>query len=68
VVTDAELAQQVQFGGGGIPRRRRLHRLDAHDAGDFNLADPAVGNLQLLNIASAGALKRIWARPRNSCP
>jgi len=57
VVTDAELAQQVQFGGGGIPRVVDYIAWMRMMPENFNLADPAVGNLQLLNIASAGALK-----------
>jgi ABC-type uncharacterized transport system involved in gliding motility auxiliary subunit len=57
VVTDAQLAQQVQFGGGGVPRVVDYIAWMRMTPENFNLSDPAVGNLQLLNIASAGALK-----------
>jgi ABC-type uncharacterized transport system involved in gliding motility auxiliary subunit len=57
VVTDAELAQQVQFAVGGIPRVVDYVAWMRMTPANFNLSDPAVGNLQLLNIATAGALK-----------
>jgi ABC-type uncharacterized transport system involved in gliding motility auxiliary subunit len=57
VVVDAELAQQVQFGGGGVPRVVDYIAWLRMQPENFNLNDPAVGNLQLLNVATPGALK-----------
>src|SRR5204862_3804449 len=57
IVADAELAQQVQFGGGGIPRVVDYIVWLRMMPENFNLSDPVTGNLQLLNIATAGALK-----------
>ena len=58
VVTDAQLAQQVQVGGaGGVPQVVDYVAWMRMTPDTFNLNDPVTGNLQLLNIASAGALK-----------
>ena len=57
VLVDAELAQQVQFGGGGAPQVISYIPWLRMMPENFNTGDPATGNLQLLNIATAGALK-----------
>lgn len=53
VVVDAEMAQQVQFGGRVVDYVAWLRATPDN----FAAGDPATGNLQLLNIATAGALK-----------
>jgi gliding motility-associatede transport system auxiliary component len=53
VVVDAELGQQVQFGGRVVDYIAWLRM----QPDNFNMNDPAVGNLQLLNVATPGALK-----------
>jgi ABC-type uncharacterized transport system involved in gliding motility auxiliary subunit len=57
VLVDAQLAQQVQFGGGGAPRVVDYIAWLRLQPDNFDLNDPATGNLQLLNVATAGALK-----------
>jgi len=57
VLVDAELAQQVQFGAGGVPRVVDYIAWLRATPANFSQDDPATGNLQLLNIATAGALK-----------
>jgi ABC-type uncharacterized transport system involved in gliding motility auxiliary subunit len=53
IVGDAELAQQVQVGPQVTGYLAWLRMLPE----SFNAADPVTGNLQQLNIATAGALK-----------
>jgi ABC-type uncharacterized transport system involved in gliding motility auxiliary subunit len=53
VVADAEMAQQVQFGGRVVDYVAWLRGTPEN----FAAGDPATGNLQLLNIATAGAFK-----------
>jgi ABC-type uncharacterized transport system involved in gliding motility auxiliary subunit len=53
VVVDAEMAQQVQFGGRVVDYIAWLRATPEN----FSADDPATGNLQLLNIATAGAFK-----------
>ena len=58
VVTDAELAQQVQVGGaGGAPQVVDYIAWLRATPANFAAGDPITGNLQQLNIATAGALK-----------
>jgi ABC-type uncharacterized transport system involved in gliding motility auxiliary subunit len=58
VVTDAELAQQVQVNGpGGAPRVVDYIAWMKMSPTNANTSDPVTSNLQQLNIASAGALK-----------
>jgi len=58
VVGDAELAQQVQVGGaGGAPQVTGYIVWIRMMQASFNASDPVTGNLQQLNIATAGALK-----------
>jgi len=58
VVGDAELAQQVQVGGaGGAPQVTGYIVWLRMTPEEFNANDPVTGNLQQLNIATAGALK-----------
>ncbi|HYM18261.1 MAG TPA: Gldg family protein [Micropepsaceae bacterium] len=58
VVTDADLAQQVQVAGpGGQPRVIDYIAWMRMTPANVNASDPVTGNLQQLNIASAGALK-----------
>jgi ABC-type uncharacterized transport system involved in gliding motility auxiliary subunit len=58
VVADADLAQPVQFGGpGGQPRVIDYIAWLRMTPANFNTSDPVTANLQMLNVASAGALK-----------
>ena len=58
VVTDADLAQAVQVGGpGGQPRVIDYIAWMRMTPANFDRSDPITANLQLLNIASAGAIK-----------
>src|SRR5258708_18772637 len=59
VVTDADLAQPVQFGGGagGQPQVIAYIAWLRMTPLNFNTSDPVTANLQMLNIAKAGALK-----------
>ena len=58
VVTDADLAQPVQFGGpGGQPQVIDYIAWLRMTPANFNTSDPLTANLQMLNVASAGALK-----------
>jgi ABC-type uncharacterized transport system involved in gliding motility auxiliary subunit len=58
VVGDADLAQPVQFGGpGGQPQVIDYIAWMRMTPANFNTSDPITANLQMLNIASAGALK-----------
>jgi ABC-type uncharacterized transport system involved in gliding motility auxiliary subunit len=58
VVADADLAQPVQFGGpGGQPRVIDYIAWLRMTPANFNTSDPVTANMQMLNVASAGALK-----------
>ena len=57
IVGDGELAQQVQVGGPGGPRVTGYIAWMRMTPASFNADDPVTGNLQQLNIATAGALK-----------
>ena len=58
VVTDADLAQPVQFGGPtGQPQVIDYIAWLRMTPLNFNTSDPITANLQVLNIATAGALK-----------
>ena len=58
IVADADLAQPVQFGGpGGQPRVIDYIAWLRMTPANFNTSDPVTANLQMLNVASAGALK-----------
>jgi ABC-type uncharacterized transport system involved in gliding motility auxiliary subunit len=58
VVTDADLAQPVQFGGPtGQPQVIDYIAWLRMTPLNFNTSDPVTANLQVLNIATAGALK-----------
>jgi ABC-type uncharacterized transport system involved in gliding motility auxiliary subunit len=58
VVTDAELAQQVQVGGaGGAPQVVDYIAWLRATPANFATNDPVTGNLQQLNIATAGTIK-----------
>ena len=58
VVTDADLAQPVQFGGAaGQPQVIDYIAWMRMTPLNFNTSDPITANLQMLNIATAGALK-----------
>jgi len=59
VVTDADLAQPVQVGGGpnGQPRVIDYIAWLRMTPANFNTSDPITANLQVVNIATAGALK-----------
>src|SRR6185503_2524602 len=57
IVGDGELAQQVQVGGPGGPQVTGYLAWMRMTPGSFNPNDPVTGNLQQLNIATAGALK-----------
>src|SRR5262249_35844160 len=55
---DADLAQPVQFGGpAGQPQVIDYIAWLRMTPANFNTNDPVTANLQMLNIASAGALK-----------
>jgi ABC-type uncharacterized transport system involved in gliding motility auxiliary subunit len=59
VVTDADLAQPVQFGGpAGQPQVIDYIAWLRMTPLNFNTSDPITANLQVLNIATAGALKQ----------
>jgi ABC-type uncharacterized transport system involved in gliding motility auxiliary subunit len=59
VVTDAELAQQVQVGGpGGAPQVVDYIAWLRATPANFAANDPITGNLQQLNIATAGTIKQ----------
>ncbi|HYK80635.1 MAG TPA: Gldg family protein [Micropepsaceae bacterium] len=58
VVTDADLAQPVQFGGPtGQPQVIDYIAWLRMTPLNFNTSDPITANLQVLNVATAGALK-----------
>src|SRR6266550_4133016 len=58
VVTDADLAQPVQFGGpAGQPQVIDYIAWLRMTPLNFNTGDPITANLQVLNVATAGALK-----------
>lgn len=58
VVTDAELAQQVQVGGpGGAPAVVDYIAWLRATPANFAAGDPVASNLQQLNIATAGTVK-----------
>jgi len=58
VVGDADLAQPVQFGGPtGQPQVIDYIAWLRLTPANFNTSDPITANLQVLNIATAGALK-----------
>jgi ABC-type uncharacterized transport system involved in gliding motility auxiliary subunit len=57
IVGDAELAQQVQVGGPAGPQVTGYIAWMRMLPASFNASDPVTGNLQQLNIATAGALK-----------
>jgi ABC-type uncharacterized transport system involved in gliding motility auxiliary subunit len=57
IVGDGELAQQVQVGGPGGPQVTGYLAWMRMTPASFNPNDPVTGNLQQLNIATAGALK-----------
>src|SRR5262245_19138312 len=57
IVGDAELAQQVQVAGPAGPRVTGYLAWMRMTPASFNAQDPVTGNLQQLNIATAGALK-----------
>jgi len=58
VVTDAELAQPVQFGGPtGQPRVIDYIAWLRMTPANFDHSDPITANLQVLNVATAGAIK-----------
>jgi len=57
IVGDGELAQQVQVGGPQGPRVTGYVAWMRMLPASFNADDPVTGNLQQLNIATAGALK-----------
>jgi ABC-type uncharacterized transport system involved in gliding motility auxiliary subunit len=58
VVTDADLAQPVQFGGpGGQPQVIDYIAWLRMIPANFDRSDPITANLQVLNIATPGALK-----------
>jgi ABC-type uncharacterized transport system involved in gliding motility auxiliary subunit len=58
VVTDADLAQPVQFGGPtGQPQVIDYIAWLRMTPSNFNTSDPVTANLQVLNVATAGALK-----------
>jgi len=60
VVADAELAQPVQFGGGpgGQPQVVDYIAWMRMTPNNFDRNDPITANLQVLNVATAGALKQ----------
>jgi ABC-type uncharacterized transport system involved in gliding motility auxiliary subunit len=59
VVTDADLAQPVQFGGpAGQPQVIDYIAWLRLTPANFNTSDPITANLQVLNIPTAGALKQ----------
>jgi ABC-type uncharacterized transport system involved in gliding motility auxiliary subunit len=58
IVGDAELAQQVQVGGPQGPQVTGYVAWMRMMPASFNADDPVTGNLQQLNIATAGALKK----------
>jgi ABC-type uncharacterized transport system involved in gliding motility auxiliary subunit len=58
VVGDANLAQPVQFGGAnGQPQVIDYIAWMRMTPANFNHSDPVTANLQVLNVATAGALK-----------
>jgi ABC-type uncharacterized transport system involved in gliding motility auxiliary subunit len=57
IVGDGELAQQVQVGGPAGPQVTGYLAWMRMTPASFNPNDPVTGNLQQLNIATAGALK-----------
>jgi ABC-type uncharacterized transport system involved in gliding motility auxiliary subunit len=57
IVGDAELAQQVQVAGPTGPQVTGYIAWMRMTPANFNADDPVTGNLQQLNIATAGALK-----------
>ena len=59
VVTDADLAQPVQFGAGPGGQARVIDYIAwlRMTPVNFNTGDPITANMQVLNIATAGALK-----------
>jgi ABC-type uncharacterized transport system involved in gliding motility auxiliary subunit len=58
VIGDADLAQAVQVGGpGGQPRVIDYVAWMRMTPANFDHSDPITSNLQILNIASAGAVK-----------
>jgi ABC-type uncharacterized transport system involved in gliding motility auxiliary subunit len=57
IVGDAELAQQVQVAGPAGPQVTGYLAWMRMTPASFNAQDPVTGNLQQLNIATAGALK-----------
>ena len=57
IVGDAELAQQVQVGSATGPQVTGYIAWMRMMPASFNANDPVTGNLQQLNIATAGALK-----------
>ena len=60
VVADAELAQPVQFGGGpgGQPQVVDYIAWMRMTPNNFDRSDPITASLQVLNVATAGALKQ----------
>src|SRR5262249_1884993 len=69
VVTDAELAQQVQVNGpGGRPRVIDYIAWIRMSPANANTSDPVTGNLQQLNVASAGALNPAQGATTKSTP
>jgi ABC-type uncharacterized transport system involved in gliding motility auxiliary subunit len=56
VVGDAELAQRVRYGAGGAQTLEYIVWLKL-GAANLNREDPVTGDLNTINVASAGALK-----------
>jgi gliding motility-associatede transport system auxiliary component len=68
IVGDAELAQQVQVAGPGGPQVTGYLAWMRMTPASFNAGDPVTGNLQQLNIATAGALKHHEGSTTNLTP